>query len=110
MHSSVYEPLSHLRGGGGCSGGRLKYIIKKKKDFTVLEWFCSAPDRDLFLIQADLYRLTCISCPVPLSFPGCPVLAVLPWLSCPSCLVLALGPCCHVLAVKSTLAKLTYPF
>jgi hypothetical protein len=71
-------------------------------------------DRDPFLLQVDLYRLTFIGFPVSivlfrLSCSGCPVLAVLPWLSCPSCLVLALGPC-HVLAVMSSLDKQTYPF
>ncbi len=30
MHSTVYEPLSHLRDGGGMFSGRLKYIMKKK--------------------------------------------------------------------------------
>jgi hypothetical protein len=32
MHSIVYEPLSHLRDGGGMFPGRLKYIIYKKID------------------------------------------------------------------------------
>jgi hypothetical protein len=29
LHADVYEPLPHLRGGGGVSVGRLKYHVLK---------------------------------------------------------------------------------
>jgi hypothetical protein len=30
LYSNVYEPPSHLRGGGGMYLGRTKYTVKKK--------------------------------------------------------------------------------
>jgi hypothetical protein len=77
--------------------------------------FCSAPDRDLFLVQADLYRLTCTGSPVPTvlfrlsitgSCPSYPATVGLSRLSSPGCLVLVVLaiPFC---SVQADLSKLT---